>query len=86
MKRRSLFWNFVQSGEDTTSIYLYDEIAKEKSDVWTGERWEKGSEVSALEFKGQLDQVSTPNILVRINSAGGDVFEASAMAQAITIQ
>nr|WP_205299359.1 head maturation protease, ClpP-related [Paraburkholderia sp. Cy-641] len=56
--------------EQTTSIYLYDAI-----DPWWG--------ISAEAFARQLNAIETPNINLRINSPGGDVFEARAIVTAI---
>jgi ATP-dependent Clp protease protease subunit len=58
------------SGEDTTTIYVYDVI-----DGFWG--------VSAADFARELAAVTTPNVVLRINSPGGDVFEARAMMTAI---
>ncbi|WP_414446848.1 head maturation protease, ClpP-related [Burkholderia sp. 22PA0099] len=55
------------------TIYLYDVIA---SDDWFGG-------ISAASFVQQLASISAPTIHLRINSPGGDVFEARAMSQAI---
>lgn len=55
---------------DTTTLYVYDVI-----DGFWG--------VSAADFARELAAISTPNILIRINSPGGDVFEARAMMTAI---
>ncbi|QTD94334.1 Clp protease ClpP [Burkholderia anthina] len=55
------------------TVYLYDVIAAD--DWWGG--------ISAASFVQQLASISAPNIHLRINSPGGDVFEARAMAQAI---
>ncbi|WP_186188326.1 head maturation protease, ClpP-related [Burkholderia gladioli] len=55
------------------TIYLYDVIA---ADDWYGG-------ISAASFVQQLMSISAPTIHLRINSPGGDVFEARAMAQAI---
>lgn len=59
------------SGDAT--IYLYDVIV---SDDWYGG-------VSAQSFVQQLAQLNAPNIHLRINSPGGDVFSARAMEAAI---
>jgi ATP-dependent Clp protease protease subunit len=59
------------SGDAT--IYLYDAIA---ADDWYGG-------ISSATFVQQLASINAPTIHLRINSPGGDVFEARAMAQAI---
>ncbi|MDZ7895324.1 MAG: Clp protease ClpP [Sphingobium sp.] len=58
------------SAADTTTIYVYDVI-----DSFWG--------VSAADFAREIAAVTTPNVLLRINSPGGDVFEARAMMTAI---
>jgi ATP-dependent Clp protease, protease subunit len=58
------------TGEDTTTVYVYDVI-----DGWWG--------VSAADFARELAAITTPNVVLRINSPGGDVFEARAMMAAI---
>lgn len=58
------------AGDDTTTIYIYDAI-----DSWWG--------VSAADFARELKAVTTPKVVLRINSPGGDVFEARAMMTAI---
>lgn len=56
--------------EDTTTIYVYDVI-----DGFWG--------VSAADFARELAAVTTPKVVLRVNSPGGDVFEARAMMTAI---
>ena len=78
---KKLCWNFVPANEQTTDLYIYDDIASQKSyDPWTGE---KGNEVSAKQFMEQLKKVTTPNIMVHINSAGGEATEGVAIGQSI---
>ncbi|MFN3517960.1 MAG: head maturation protease, ClpP-related [Sphingomonas sp.] len=55
---------------DWTSLYVYDVI-----DGFWG--------VSAADFSRELAAITTPNIALRVNSPGGDVFEARAMMTAI---
>jgi ATP-dependent Clp protease, protease subunit len=55
---------------DTTTVYVYDVI-----DGWWG--------VSAADFARELAAIKTPNVVLRINSPGGDVFEGRAMMAAI---
>ena len=55
---------------DTATVYVYDII-----DAYWG--------VSANDFARTLAAITTPNIALRINSPGGDVFEARAMMAAI---
>ncbi|WP_246795634.1 head maturation protease, ClpP-related [Burkholderia perseverans] len=63
----------TNTGGDEATIYLYDVITPD--DSWGG--------VSAATFVQQLASISASTIHLRINSPGGDVFEALAMAQAI---
>jgi ATP-dependent Clp protease protease subunit len=60
----------VAASDEQTTIYLYDAI-----DPWWG--------ISAEAFAQQLNAIETPNINLRINSPGGDVFEARAIVTAI---
>jgi len=59
------------AGDDWTSLYVYDVI-----DGFWG--------ISAADFARELAAISTPNIALRINCPGGDVFEARAMMTAIS--
>lgn len=61
----------VQAGTkaDTTEIMLFDEIG-----YWG---------VTAKQFNEALSQVTTPNILLRINSPGGEVFDGFAIYTAL---
>jgi ATP-dependent protease ClpP protease subunit len=63
----------AQASEDgqSTDLFIYDVI-----DGFWG--------ISALAFAQQLAAVTTPNVRLRINSPGGDVFEARAMMAAIS--
>ena len=83
MSTRTLIWNFARASDSTTDLYVYDEIANEQSLKWDGEDWEKGNEVTANQFMKQLAEVTTPNIVVHINSAGGEIFVATAIGRAI---
>jgi ATP-dependent Clp protease protease subunit len=58
---------------DSATIYLYDAIVSDS--YWGG--------VSAIDFIKQLSLINSPVVHLRINSPGGDVFAARAMAQAI---
>jgi ATP-dependent protease ClpP protease subunit len=57
------------AGGDTTEILLYDEIG-----LWG---------IQAGDFVRELQMISTPNILVRVNSPGGDVFDGLAIFNAL---
>jgi len=61
----------VATGDDETTIYLYDAIGD-----WYG--------VSAKNFIKELKAIKSGTIRLRINSPGGDVFEARAIATAIS--
>lgn len=60
----------IKTSDDQATIYLYDAI-----DPWWG--------ISAETFAEQLAGVTAPTINLRINSPGGDVFEARAIVTAI---
>lgn len=60
----------IKAQGDETEIYIYDAI-----DSYWG--------VSAQSFVKELNQITSPNITLRINSPGGDVFDARAIATAI---
>ena len=60
----------VEASGDSTTVYVYDVI-----DAYWG--------VSASDFARTLSAITTSEIVLRINSPGGDVFEARAMMAAI---
>lgn len=60
---------------DEATIYIYDVIGM---DFWTGEG------VTAANFAQDLDGITAPKVNLRINSPGGDVFEARAIVAAMT--
>lgn len=66
----------AETGEGGNTIYLYDQIVATEDDV----SWFGG--VAADTFVKTLLGMDGP-VLLRINSPGGDVFAARAMAQAI---
>jgi ATP-dependent protease ClpP protease subunit len=55
---------------DTATVYVYGPI-----DEYWG--------VSAADFSREISAITAPNVVLRINSPGGDVFEARAMMAAI---
>ncbi|MGF6976363.1 ATP-dependent Clp protease protease subunit [Paraburkholderia sp. JPY465] len=63
----------VNDANGDVTLYLYDVIV---SDDWYGG-------ISAATFVQQLAQITAPNIHLRMNSPGGDVFSARAMELAI---
>lgn len=76
------FWNFntLDDNSDTTELTLYSNIAEEQDyNWWTGEP----TAVTPKAFKDELNAVESNNICVRINSKGGSVFAASAIATAL---
>ncbi len=68
----------IRNEAEEAEILLYDFIG-ESTDFWTGE---KGG-ISAQSFKEALDSVSPKPVSLRIDSSGGDVFDAFAMCSAI---
>lgn len=81
MKCKSWVCNFTKVNDTSTDIFIYDDITHKQSYDWWTET--KGEQVTAKTFMDELNSVSTPEICVHINSGGGDVFEAVAIAQAI---
>lgn len=65
------FWNFVTQEADACELLLYGDIAAE---TW----W--GDEVTPVAFAKDLMQCGGKTLTVRINSGGGDVFAAQAIA------
>ena len=62
--------NFRVAVTDTSAeIMLYDEIG------WLG--------VTAAQFKQELDAITVPNITLRVNSPGGEIFDSLAIFNAI---
>lgn len=75
-----LVWNFAAENDTVTNIYIYDLISSEKSVGYDGT---PGPEITADTFVKDLAAMRTPRAVVHINSAGGDVFAAVAIGQAI---
>jgi len=70
-------WNFNRVNNTLTEVFIYDAIADKQSvSWWTGE---KGTEVTPKLFIEEINSVTTPEICIRINSGGGDVFAAEAI-------
>lgn len=59
-----------QATEDTSEIYIYDEIGGSFG-------------VQASDFVQELNNITTPNIDIHINSPGGDVFDSIAIYNAL---
>lgn len=72
------FWKFVNINDEETELQLYSDIADSKSTNWFS--GEEGDEVTPKSFKEELNAVLSNNICVRINSNGGSVFAAAAIA------
>ena len=74
-------YNLTKVSDKITELEIYDEIKSKRSkDFWTGD---EGTEVTPQSFKDELRQVTTDEIVVRINSAGGEVLSANTIAVAI---
>lgn len=72
------YFQFVRLDDTTTELYVYGDIRKPN----TIERWleiEDETRVDAYSFKDALNDVDTPNLVVRINSMGGSVSEGLAI-------
>ena len=67
------FWQ-VRNSVDEAEILIYGDIV---SDKWSD------ADITAKEFKEELSALKGKNITVRINSRGGDVFQALAIHNAI---
>ncbi len=73
-KTNNKFWNFVEKSDEEVELSLYGELVSQKS--W----WNEEGEITATEFKEQLDQYKDKSkITLRVNSNGGDVFTGSAI-------
>lgn len=70
------FWKFVNLNDEETELQLYSDIA---STTW----WDDDDSVTPKRFQSELKAVTSNNICVRINSNGGDVFAANAIAVAL---
>ena len=78
METNDKYFQFVKLDESLTELFIYGDIRKPS----LIERWleiEDGSRVDAYSFKDALNEVDTPNLLVRINSMGGQVSEGLAI-------
>lgn len=70
MKKRE--WYSIKAKKDDAEILIYDVI---------GEDWMGG--ISAKQFVDDLGELDVENINVRINSPGGDVFDGTAIYNAL---
>lgn len=75
LTKLQLDWYRLKNSADgeTTDLYIYDEIMPQYMVDW----W--GSGVSAEGLVEQLNEINASTINVRINSPGGDVYEAIAI-------
>lgn len=81
MNFTKIAYNFLEGSGDETVIEIFDQIASKKScDMWTGE---KGTEVTPSDFQEKLNAVTTKNVVIRMNSCGGEVTSANVIAVAI---
>ncbi len=72
------YFQFEKLDDNTTELFIYGDIAKpDLIDRWFG--IEDPSQVDAFTFKDAIDNVDTPNLVVRINSYGGEVAEGLAI-------
>ena len=75
---RDKYFQFERVDDSTTELFIYGDIAKpDLIDRWFG--IEDPTQVDAFSFKDALANVDTPNLLVRINSYGGEVAEGLAI-------
>lgn len=71
------YMNFKKISETETELYIYGSIRKKDIfDIWLGTGKEK---TEAYTLKDALAKVDTPNLIVRINSDGGEVSEGLAI-------
>lgn len=81
MNITKIAYNFLPSNGDETVIEIFDKIASKKSYDW----WEgtEGTEVTPSDFQEKLNAVTTKNVIIRMNSGGGEVTAANCIAVAI---
>ena len=74
------FWNITSIDDDTGEIDLYGDVVSSKPrNWWTGEALE-GEFISPEGFKEDLEAVADKkNIVLKINSCGGDVYSGIAI-------
>lgn len=72
------FWKIKNEAEaESAEILLYGAITTEK-DLWTGEKIDEADK-GVAEFAEELHALGGKNVTLRINSPGGDVFQAQAI-------
>lgn len=78
MEEKNKYLQFAKINDSVTELYVYGDIRK--PDFFERLFGDEGDgRVDALSFKDRLAQVDTPNLLVRINSMGGEVAEGLAI-------
>lgn len=81
MNLTRIAYNFLPESNGKTTIEIFDKIASKKSvDSWAGK---EGSEVTPSDFQEKLNAVSTKDIVIRMNSGGGEVTAANVIAVAL---
>ena len=81
MNITKIAYNFLPSNNDETTIEIFDAIANKKSfNYWTEK---DGTEVTPSDFQEKLNAVTTKNIVIRMNSGGGEVTAANVIAVAL---
>lgn len=71
------YLNFRKVDESTTELYVYGSIRKK---TWIDSWFDTGQDkTDAFTLKDALAKVDTPNLVVRINSYGGEVAEGLAI-------
>ncbi len=78
------FWNIASTGEDSGEITLYgDVMAQKPRNWWTGEE-KPGLYITPEGFMEDLEVVKGKrNIIIKINSCGGDLYSGIAIHNAI---
>lgn len=81
MNITKIAYNFLPENGDETTIEIFDAIANKKShNYWTEK---DGTEVTPSDFQEKLNAVTTKNIVIRMNSGGGEVSAANVIAVAL---
>lgn len=74
-------YNFLPEQDGNTTIEIFDAIANKRSKSFWSDT--EGNEVTPTDFQEKLTAVATKNITIRMNSGGGEVSAANAIAVAI---
>ncbi len=75
---KNKFFQFERENDNLTTLYIYGDI-REPDLFETLFGAEDSSRVDAFSFKDELEAIDTPNLLVRINSSGGEVDQGLAI-------